>query len=1092
MSLNKTISINLYKDDKNLELATGQKYDLIIEPARVKLLEIEDILFHHDSAVMMPGKIKESSSNEASNQAGGIDSLVKLLRIVKNNSDLRILIAGHADRSGSYETNFKISEMRAKNVLYLLLGNKDEWAKLSAQKHQIEDYQHILAYFSKTMGWDCDPSETNNQWSEKTYLALKNFIVLYNFTFLYKPQECILDEEIPDQIKKSNNKLLPIELWRAIFDLFNHKLILTAFGKHIEDNNIKSIRENLKFVDPKKPYVSCGESFPISENNKKNYRSQKDRRVEILLFNKEEIPVLCCPSRISSAHKEEECPVYNKLFYEFVPVDLQNYLTATYHLKFIYFNKIAKTFLPIPQALQIKAFKDDTKEIPLKIKYDKDRGIYELELIGVSHEPREEKIHFAFSNNGLWIYTKNSEEKPKIVSYKSDIDPKYPHEPISFDFINSLPIEQRECFYDLPKKWDSRNWLCSLGGTIAESSENLLKLTSFSEPIIFNLDAIVLTDKNGNQNILDTEYDLATKTEKNVEISTESKIAIFYLDHLDNNNLKIYNEHNDFRHYSDIELTKNFIIDTPPASCRLVYFNNSFYDVTYKRTEVLDEQIIDEHKKFVCGARAAILEDEDVHVKNIVCVNLQTGLPSNDYAHFWAGNYELHYLDNCGILQNKPLSYLLIYWNCRLIPASKNPASDLAISDWLRDGMINSMEYCNRPYIIKAKQGSCDKIIKIFHYFEAKPNNRNGRHKCLAEISTDDGDWMLPEQAKFCDRSYTFRPGYYGPDKVEDVDGTKALPLMSAHEMGHATGLWDDYLYNLKIGDTVYYGVPGVSQPYTAPGGPYNIDNAARMKYCRLPRMRDMWHYVNWINDNAKADKPLYKFLNGSVFKMYYSFTNSANGSQKTIDIDLSGPRFRDTCKPSYKEEAFKGFSKNPVSVYLYYLGGGETAETIMPGHLLNAICVVSIKVAINFGNLSKFNTDKNWFSNRRDWIKKKLLNPIYKMNKKYYIYSQNDNLFKKTLLAFTIYFTFFSDNNIPTKDAHFAIFFDETINSDIVVTNSILKIKQNVNSHKIIRYFFGLSLNSNEEITAQNLFPLSAWMGRDDVAKGIFTIKEF
>ncbi|MBN2036716.1 MAG: hypothetical protein JW768_08255 [Chitinispirillaceae bacterium] len=1086
MNQTTTILLTLFNGNDTAVGTSHQTCELKLKKGSAHVLEMEDVLFHHNSAVMMPDNPKDSPGSTATKQqkkVSGVRALSLVFRQHQTYPEQKVLLAGHADRSGDPKTNFEISGLRAQNVLFLLQGKRSEWADICVKKHKIEDYQQILVYFAKEMSWDCNPGDINDQWNKTTKQAIANFITLYNYSFAYKPADAMLEDSLLDTVKGKGDKKWPKDLWEAVFDFYEHDLILATTGKHTPDEAFNKLRSSLDFVDPTIPFVACGESFPISQDAKQNYRSQQDRRVEILFFEKGEVPQLECPARVSSIHTEDECPIYNKLFYNFTYIAPESYFTALYHFKFVFYDKISKDFSPVPEGLKIKAWKEGSTELEVFTQYNSGSGIYELTVKGITNSPREPAIHFSFLNEGLWIYTKDTTSPAKCITKMSDVDPAKPKDPLTREAINSLPSAEHECYYELPKKWDSRNWLCSLSGTSGESTDYLLKATSASDPIIFNLDAIVLVDDKGTQSIHDIEYDTTLKRENKVNLSSESRIALLYLDHGDSNKLKIHKERADARHYSSMPFDKNFINDVPQAVSRVVYFNNAFYDITWKRTAPLDADIADANKKYVCGARSAILEDSDVHVKNMVCVNLSTGAPANDYAQSWCGNYELHFLDACGVLKDQPLSYLLIYWNCRFVPDATNPAGAGDIANWIKDGMVNSMTCSNRPYIISKKTGSCNRLIRPFHYYEAKPNNRNGKHKCTVGVTTDDDDWMLPVKARFCDKSYTFRPGYYGPDTVADVDGTMAKPLMSAHEMGHATGHFDDYLYDLENGGYTYSGVASFSQPYTAPGGPYNLDTAARMKVCRLPRMRDLWHFVNWLNDDAKTGKPLNKFLDNSSYKMAYTFNDPKTKSSRTIELNLDDSRYRDTCTPTFQTLLFNGFGSNNVDLLLYKLGGGETAETVVSKYLFNGILVINIKIGVKFIDVAA-NSD------RKDWIKTFVLGPLNDLNKKYYLKASSKNSFEKTLISITPYFSIYSSAN-PPSSAHFGIVVNDSLSDEISTHKNVVSVKHMVKGIEIIRYFFGLNHNSSDKLTKDAFASVASWIGHKDRANGTFTVED-
>jgi hypothetical protein len=1045
----------------------------IVKPV-VHVLEMEDVLFHLNSAIMMPDNPQSAQGgSQASGQqkkVSGLRALALVFRHHQLHADQRLLLAGHADRSGDPKTNFAISDLRAQNVLFLLQGKREPWADVCYLRQKIEDYQQILTYYAKQKGWDCDPQGINNQWNQKTEKAINNFITLYDYSYAYKPLDADLIDEVavPAAIKNDGQKRWPKELWRAVFDLYQADMINATIGLYIADNNFNGLRNSLTFVDPNKQYVACGESFPISANNRTNYRSQQDRRVEILFFDPDEIPTLTCPADVTNNHSAEVCPLYNSMLYNFQYIDPASYFTAEYHLKFTYFDRIYQASMPLPEGLSIRAWKEGAKELPVTIAYDTANKVYIVTVQGLTNSPREQGVHFTFETlPNTWIYSEDTTKNPVITQ-------------LAIPAYGALTYSDRLKYYDLPQRWDGRNWQCSVGGTIKDFSEQMMSATTTTDPVVFNLDMIVCLKADGSQKIEDTEYDSGTKTKKTVSLSTDSHIALLYLDHTDQFILKIHSPHPDAKHYSAIVFNRNCITNLPDAACRLVYFNSQFYDIEHTRTMVTSAEIADPQKKYILGARAAVVEDSESHVKKSVQVNLNNGTPPNDYAQQWCGNFELHFLFECGLHNGQMLTYLIVYWNCRVVPDATNPGNAASIANWNRDGMINSMLLSNRPYFLEKKNGIANCVIRPFCYYEAKINNRNGKHDCTVGITTEDVDWMLPETARFCDLSYAERPAYYGPDDAADVDGVMAKPLMSAHEMGHATGLFDDYLYDLSDGNFTYSGVPSFDQPYTAPGGPYNLDNAARMRFCRRPRMRDIWHFVNWINDDTEASKPLNKFLHGSKFKMTYAFTDPTTAGNRTIEIDLDDPKFRDVSKAAYSETNFSGFGTEKITLYLYKLGGGETAETLVSNHIFDGILAINIKIAVMFVGM-------NANADRQNWIITKLRDPLFNLNRKFYLLCNSNNAFKKTLITVTPYFIINHAAMIPAN-AHFGVTIDNSTPQEIITNAKNIRVKRTADGMKIVRYFFGLPTNTTTALQKTDFNSVATWIGRADVANGVFS----
>ena len=232
------------------------------------------------------------------------------------------------------------------------------------------------------------------------------------------------------------------------------------------------------------------------------------------------------------------------------------------------------------------------------------------------------------------------------------------------------------------------------------------------------------------------------------------------------------------------------------------------------------------------------------------------------------------------------------------------------------------------------------------------------------------------------------------------------------------------------------------------------------------------------------SGKPLNKFLNGSSFKITYTFTDPSIAANRTIEIDLTDDKFRNTCSTSLKAESFASFGNGKIALYLYKLGGGETAETIIAGHVLQGILSVNIKIALKFIGM---NADRD----RQDWIKNKLLTPLTNLNRTFYLLSGADNKFKKTLLSVTPYFALFNGASGPAG-THYSLIVDNATAHDIVTSGAVIHVKRTVDGMKIVRYIFGLPTNSVAAPTKSNFNPVATWIGQADVANGVFTVENF
>jgi hypothetical protein len=95
---------------KGLSLATGEHYKIVIQRFAVNVVEMEDIHFHHNSAVVLPWRYGENITTMPDEQRiSGISVIVAALRYAKANSGEKILLAGHSDSSGQTDYNRELS-----------------------------------------------------------------------------------------------------------------------------------------------------------------------------------------------------------------------------------------------------------------------------------------------------------------------------------------------------------------------------------------------------------------------------------------------------------------------------------------------------------------------------------------------------------------------------------------------------------------------------------------------------------------------------------------------------------------------------------------------------------------------------------------------------------------------------------------------------------------------------------------------------------------------------------------------------------------------------------------------------------------------
>jgi hypothetical protein len=230
-----------------------------------KRLEMSDVNFHHDSAVVMPER-DDAENNDT--DYSGLKALAVCFIHANENVDQRLMIVGHTDKSGPEQYNQALSLKRADGIFYVLTGNRDRWVNCSMNKHKVEDYQYILKWLTENRNWNCDPGDVDDINGEQTRAAVKRFQEQYTTTY----GTSILHDGVVGK-----------QTWGAIFDIYM-EILAELLG--IEPEEFASRQSMFSFTQP--ATFGCGESFPKSTGSSEN--SIEDRRVELLFFDSGEEP----------------------------------------------------------------------------------------------------------------------------------------------------------------------------------------------------------------------------------------------------------------------------------------------------------------------------------------------------------------------------------------------------------------------------------------------------------------------------------------------------------------------------------------------------------------------------------------------------------------------------------------------------------------------------------------------------------------------------------------------------------------------------------------------------------------------------------
>ncbi|HSP89054.1 MAG TPA: OmpA family protein, partial [Ignavibacteriaceae bacterium] len=337
------IVLKLKEADKKIdELLSGQLNKFSVKTnSEVTVIEMEDINFHFDSAVLLPdyGTEEPQPGTEEQNRITGLGVIFACFKQAEKKEFLqKILVAGHTDKKGTESYNITLSQQRAENVFFMFTGERSKWSESSDAKHQVEDIQQILKWISFNFQYDCDPGPKTNKKNPETDEATIKFQKRYNQDFIdLKKHQSKFSREF---IRIKEDGKVGKQTWGAFFDMYILELLIVM---GINEDGLNEKRGKLNFVKKKPPHtapiIGCGENHPASEAKTED-ENPVDRRVEILFFDEGEEPELKCHPQKFTCIKSK-CDLYPKGFFKRnpVPVDplpLPSGIAVRVHLKFMY------------------------------------------------------------------------------------------------------------------------------------------------------------------------------------------------------------------------------------------------------------------------------------------------------------------------------------------------------------------------------------------------------------------------------------------------------------------------------------------------------------------------------------------------------------------------------------------------------------------------------------------------------------------------------------------------------------------------------------------------------------------------------------
>jgi hypothetical protein len=164
---------------------TQERHRFTLRRYRGEFVEAEDIHFHLNSAVLMPDSPTPPgrSPTHEHGRVAGLAVLRACYLYARDNPGKKLVVVGHADRSGRLGYNLGLSRLRARGSIAALTGDRDNWADIADGRHRTRDVQQILRWVARTRDWHCDPVLVDDIPGDLTRNAILGFQASYNRAF---------------------------------------------------------------------------------------------------------------------------------------------------------------------------------------------------------------------------------------------------------------------------------------------------------------------------------------------------------------------------------------------------------------------------------------------------------------------------------------------------------------------------------------------------------------------------------------------------------------------------------------------------------------------------------------------------------------------------------------------------------------------------------------------------------------------------------------------------------------------------------------------------------------------------------------------
>jgi len=752
-----------------------------------------------------------------------------------------------------------------------------------------------------------------------------------------------LPETLGEIVSGATDNMLSAAHWTAIYHLYN-RLVCDFVGCTVEE--LEELRGRLHWVNDGVKMVGCAHSYavPSGERADDKIRSESDSRIEVLFYraSAQESNALnvCGTLPTASLHDlEDDCPMWHERHFTRSYVGNGDRFAVVYHLKFRYYDRIKKDFQDIPGRVNVKAYKraeaagSAVEDIPCITQYQD--GMHTVRVrFGEENPNFTNKLFFFGFEAPMTTATASTPAAPIVRMIRTtgpDATPRIVNRPGDTEW-NALSFAEKFQYYDLPMKWYSHNYYTRHESTPANDDRfhehikdrRQLKpfggnVTSLSEPLMFSLDDMVLVDDptNHSQALQDANQRGTAKALCDGGANPGSRVKILVVDDT-TQQLKLWQKPDNDKTSENrppasggtgsgssagsaittarrerVRLERNLITGMAPNP-KLIHFRDNFYFVSDLRTTDRPTNWMDLSHKPVVGARRAVRDDANRHLK------WERHVFNNEYG--FTGDYELHLFPGMNVDGNHPVAYMMVYAAMNFMMDTRGAASSTTEADlrnFVNEGVYNCTDRWNKKGFFYDEETSGDTTIIIrpcylfderetFHVAPADlPHNKDfevssqvplrqictctafrdaqtaafgGRVKFVAFIGPDNQSawaWATRGTSTTHSAMLLCKPSYHdinGPWPFNSTggyteDGDAYGFLTFAHELGHVTGCQDEYINKKTILGTRYPGFTPHLLQYTM--DPNN--EAAMMFHNAAPRLRHLWYHLHYMNSQTSG-----------------------------------------------------------------------------------------------------------------------------------------------------------------------------------------------------------------------------------------------